>query len=62
VSSVALGRTSWRHPELAAAAAATGAWALLTAIVAAEKIVVRSARLRGPAAALLAGAALLALA
>ena len=36
--------------------------ALLTAIVAAEKIVLRSARLRGPAAALLAGAALLALA
>ena len=34
--------------------------ALLTVVVAAEKIVVRSARLRGPAAALLAGAALLA--
>ena len=35
--------------------------ALLTVVVAAEKIVVRSARLRAPAAALLAGAALLAL-
>jgi predicted metal-binding membrane protein len=31
VSSVALGRASWRHPELAAAAAAAGAWALLVA-------------------------------
>jgi hypothetical protein len=34
--------------------------ALLTAIVATEKIVLRSARLRVPAAALLAGAALVA--
>jgi predicted metal-binding membrane protein len=31
VSSVALGRASWRHPELAAAAAAAGAWTLLVA-------------------------------
>ena len=31
MSSVALGRASWRHPELAAAAAAAGAWALLVA-------------------------------
>jgi predicted metal-binding membrane protein len=31
VSSVALGRASWRHPELAAAGVAAGAWALLVA-------------------------------
>ena len=31
MSSVALGRASWRHPELAAAAVAAGAWAVLVA-------------------------------
>lgn len=51
-------------PMLAMAAAghlALGLMALLTLVLSTEKIVVRSARLRGPAAAVLAGAAVLAL-
>jgi predicted metal-binding membrane protein len=51
-------------PMLAMVAAghlAVGLMALLTLVLSAEKIVVRSARLRGPAAAALAGAAVLAL-
>jgi predicted metal-binding membrane protein len=46
---------------VAAGHLALGLMALVTLVMSAEKIVVRSARLRGPAAAVLAGAAVLAL-